>query len=67
MVWYLLQGVISMEEWLWRARDALRKERETLAKEKEAHVATKRELEELKEAVALNTVVEDILEFASMQ
>ncbi|KAJ8420936.1 hypothetical protein Cgig2_032134 [Carnegiea gigantea] len=55
------------QERLQRVRDALRKEREALAKEKEAHEATKGELEELKEAVALNSAVEDILEFARMQ
>ena len=32
----------------------------------EAHEATKRELEELKEEVALNSAVENILEFARM-
>ena len=67
VVWYLLQGVTSVEERLRRVRDALRREREALAKEKEAHEATKREPEELKEAVALSSAVEDILEFARMQ
>ncbi|KAJ8435708.1 hypothetical protein Cgig2_002665 [Carnegiea gigantea] len=47
------QGVISMEERLWRARDALRKKGEAYAKEKEAHATMKKELDELKEAVAL--------------
>jgi len=41
VVWYLLQGVISIEERPQRVRDALRKEREALVKEKEAHEATK--------------------------
>ncbi|KAJ8420215.1 hypothetical protein Cgig2_021429 [Carnegiea gigantea] len=42
-------------------------ERKRSTCEGEAHEATKRELEELKEAVALNSTVEDILEFARMQ
>ncbi|KAJ8443352.1 hypothetical protein Cgig2_015833 [Carnegiea gigantea] len=67
LVRYLLQGVISVEEQLRRARDALGKEREVLAKEKEAHAATKKELTELKEAVAMKTTVDDILEFAMIQ
>ncbi|KAJ8422969.1 hypothetical protein Cgig2_002580 [Carnegiea gigantea] len=50
-----------------RARDALRKEIEAHAKEKKAHAAMKKKLDELKEAVALKTAVEDILEFARMQ
>ncbi|KAJ8420341.1 hypothetical protein Cgig2_012106 [Carnegiea gigantea] len=53
-------AVINEEEHLWRARDAL-------WKEKEAHATTKKEVEELKEAVALNVTVKDILEFARMQ
>ena len=36
-------------------------------RKKEAHAATKKEVEELKEVVALNAAVEDILEFARMQ
>ena len=42
--------------------DALLKKREAHAKEKEAH-----KLDELKEVTALNTMVEDILEFVRMQ
>ncbi|KAJ8430475.1 hypothetical protein Cgig2_003057 [Carnegiea gigantea] len=55
-----VQVVISVEERLWRARDALRKERE-------AHAANKKELEELKEAIAQNAMVKDFPEFAMMQ
>ncbi|KAJ8429906.1 hypothetical protein Cgig2_025336 [Carnegiea gigantea] len=50
-----------------RERDALRKEREALAKEPEVHVVTKKELKELTEAVAMKTTIEDILEFARLQ
>jgi len=56
-----------MEKRQRRARNALRKEIEAHAKEKEAYAATKKELDELKEAVASKTAVEDILEFARMQ
>ncbi|KAJ8432832.1 hypothetical protein Cgig2_008546 [Carnegiea gigantea] len=58
------QGVISVKEQLQRARDALRKEREALTKEKEAHTVTEKEQAELKEAVAMKTAVDGILEFA---
>ena len=46
--------MISIEECLRRVRDALQKEKESLA-------ATKKELEDLKEAITLNATVDDIL------
>jgi len=52
---------------MWRARNALRKKSEALAKEKEVHTVTKKKLAELKEAVVMKTTVEDILEFARLQ
>ena len=52
---------------MWQARDAFRKERKALAKEKEAHAATKKDLGELKEVVAMKTRVEDILDFGRIQ
>ncbi|KAJ8430117.1 hypothetical protein Cgig2_007090 [Carnegiea gigantea] len=58
--------IVDMER-LRRARDALKKEREALAKEKEAHAATKKELDDLNEAVAMKTAVDDILEFTRIQ
>ncbi|KAJ8432926.1 hypothetical protein Cgig2_023056 [Carnegiea gigantea] len=64
---YNAYGVISVEERLRRAKDALRKEREAHVKEKKAYAVTKKELDELNEAVAMKTAVEDILEFARMQ
>ena len=68
MLWCVgLQGVLSVEERLHRARDALKKEREAHAREREAHAATKKELVQLKEAAQLRTTVEDILEFARLQ
>ncbi|KAJ8428740.1 hypothetical protein Cgig2_022650 [Carnegiea gigantea] len=61
----VVEALIMSEDYSAYVEDA--QEREALTKEKEVHAVIKKELAELKKAVAMKTTVEDILEFVRIQ